>query len=318
MWQKNIIEQKKISLTAARLITAALFVAAMAGGWDGWWHISVGRDTLWIPPHLLLYSSILVALMYGFYAWVTTQNALWKRLAYVMVFIPLSAPFDDMWHGIFGIEPVNSLLIIWSPPHVVLVLAIAASFLMLLPILRLDRDVIARRLLTSMAFAGIINALFFLISPFQPTGGFGLAGFWGAGLGAVVLIGSLLIARTWIGGFAAVTLVSIFILLISSVSFGSDIVPDVVVIPHDHSKPWIVVFSLLLPSLYLDFVKHKLWLQAAVASLLWAGLIYGFSSLFFEVQFHYSVLDGVTAIFASLLGGLFIGVVLSRLQYFKK
>jgi len=123
--------------TAARLrrwgtlLGVALAVILILGSsWDGDWHGRVGRDTFWIPPHLMIYSSItlfgLVAL--GITAW-TTLNVPKDAPGLLRLFgiqappgialmgigvvvSMMAAPFDDVWHRTFGID-----VSIWSPPH---------------------------------------------------------------------------------------------------------------------------------------------------------------------------------------------------------
>lgn len=123
--------------TGARLRHAALFgvvitlfMTAFGGQWDVNWHMYVGRDWFWIPPHVLIYSGVagagLIALMVtawsSLYASSKTRGYLGlPRLhapagfalvglgALVMI---ASAPFDDWWHQVYGID-----VTIWSPPH---------------------------------------------------------------------------------------------------------------------------------------------------------------------------------------------------------
>lgn len=142
-----------------RLTVSALFIAVMAGAWDAWWHGAIGRETFWEPPHLLLYSAVIVAIVAGVYGWYKTREKIWRRLAIILALVPLSAPFDDMWHRIFGIEDISSPLIVWSPPHLVLVGAIAASFVGLLPLIRRDIDVTAQRFFGGLTLAAILNLL---------------------------------------------------------------------------------------------------------------------------------------------------------------
>lgn len=80
---------KKLSPTfLSRLIIISLFVAVLAGSWDAWWHGAVGRDTLWEPPHLLLYGAIVVAILTGMYGWYKTRQRIWRRLAILLILIP--------------------------------------------------------------------------------------------------------------------------------------------------------------------------------------------------------------------------------------
>ena len=62
------------ALGAGGVWVAAAAAAAGVGSayWDDSWHTTLGRDSTFIPPHLLLYASILTALL----GW-----RLWKRLS---------------------------------------------------------------------------------------------------------------------------------------------------------------------------------------------------------------------------------------------
>lgn len=108
--------------------------------WDISWHMTIGRDTLWSPPHVLeQIGAGLAGLACGFVALRTTFAgsyamreasvrfwgfraplgawiAIWG--AFAMMF---SVPFDDWWHNAYGLD-----VEILSPPHVVLLLGMIA------------------------------------------------------------------------------------------------------------------------------------------------------------------------------------------------
>jgi hypothetical protein len=115
------------------LSAAATFVI-IGVVWDISWHMSIGRDTLWSPPHLATYASAVVAgLTCGYIVLATTFRgspetrarsvsfwgfrgplgawiAIWGAIAMLT-----SAPFDDWWHNAYGLD-----VKIVSPPHTLL------------------------------------------------------------------------------------------------------------------------------------------------------------------------------------------------------
>lgn len=102
--------------------------------WDISWHMTIGRDTLWSPPHVLEQIGAGLAgfacgflvlrttfagsaeakggsvRFWGFRAPLGAWIAIWG--AFAMIF---SVPFDDWWHNAYGLD-----VEILSPPHVVL------------------------------------------------------------------------------------------------------------------------------------------------------------------------------------------------------
>jgi hypothetical protein len=118
--------------TAAILLSAAGIVTGLM--WDISWHMSIGRDTFWAPPHMLEYVSALTAgLTCGWVVLRTTfagapdQQASGVRFwgfrgplgAWITIWgtfaMLVSAPFDDWWHSAYGLD-----VKIVSPPHMVL------------------------------------------------------------------------------------------------------------------------------------------------------------------------------------------------------
>jgi len=295
-----------------RLITTALFTAVLAGTWDVWWHGALGRESFWSPPHLLLYSSVLVAIGTGFYGWWKTREQAWKWLALVLFLIPASAPFDELWHRIFGVEQVNSPLIVWSPPHIILVLSLVSSFIVLFFYLQKDEDLIAQHLLQSVALASALSLLTFLASPLEPLGPYHLIGYSGAAVGSGIIAAAFLLAQQWMRRFGSAITVAALFMLIAAMNFSEKVAANVNIQPHDHPPGWLVIFSCLLPAVLIDVLYEKpLWLRGGIVGLLHGGLLYGFSSMFFEPQFQYSSQAALIAIGTSLVAGIVVGFFLS-------
>lgn len=118
---------------------AALWGMLAAKLWGGWgltwdirWHLLIGRDSFWIPPHLLIYWAVTVVLLVSLAT--LARETLRARsgrpapgavrraglvgtpgthLAFRGVVLTLlSAPIDNLWHRLFGLD-----VTIWSPPH---------------------------------------------------------------------------------------------------------------------------------------------------------------------------------------------------------
>jgi hypothetical protein len=126
----------------------ASLLLMVGGAWDIAWHHTLGRDTFWSLPHLVLYSAVgmmgLVCLVMQVRTTVgrrtdvaldSTLVELWGlraprgfALAGVGVLgAVLSAPFDEAWHRLFGID-----VTVWSPPHLFAIAAAGAIRLGLL------------------------------------------------------------------------------------------------------------------------------------------------------------------------------------------
>jgi hypothetical protein len=104
--------------------------------WDISWHMTIGRDGLFSPPHLAIYLGAVIAGFFSgyqvlyitfagsarkpesvrfwgiFYSPLGALFCIWGAFAMLT-----SAPFDDWWHNTYGLD-----VTILSPPHTVLAL----------------------------------------------------------------------------------------------------------------------------------------------------------------------------------------------------
>jgi len=296
-----------------RIISVALFIAVLAGTWDVWWHGAIGRETLWEPPHLLLYSAVLVAIISGIFGWRITKEIEWRNLAIVLFLVPISAPFDELWHQFFGVEDLTSPLIVWSPPHIAIVLSIIISAIFVLKVLKKDTKE-SQTLFGSMLFAVILSMGLFLLSPLDPFGPWHLLGFYGAGIISLLFFGIFLIAKNRIPGFSGVFLTAVFFLIITSIGFSEQIAEGVTIIPHDHPPPFIIIFSTLIAAGVISLTKiNKSLITAGIAGFLWSSIIYGFSWMFFNSQYVYTSSEGAVAIVSSTMGVIFISLIYNRI-----
>jgi hypothetical protein len=106
--------------------------SAMIGlHWDIAWHRSIGRDSFWTPPHLMIQACGILGgviaigriffgdkraavRIWGFSGPLGAFICAWGAVAMIS-----SAPFDDWWHNAYGLD-----VKIISPPHSLLALGI--------------------------------------------------------------------------------------------------------------------------------------------------------------------------------------------------
>jgi hypothetical protein len=119
---------------------AAVTSGVFGGVWDIAWHKSIGRDSFWTLPHVLIYlCGVLAGVACGYVIMSTTFNrnsplrpasiAMWGFRGPLGAFMCVwgsvamiaSAPFDNWWHEAYGLD-----VKILSPPHVLLALGMTA------------------------------------------------------------------------------------------------------------------------------------------------------------------------------------------------
>src|SRR5215470_7496933 len=118
------------------LYVGNIYLGIVGGAWDLSWHMSIGRDTFWTVPHILMQTEAVVGAVICLYVILTTTLAaesaerqasvrilglrgpggafiaFWGSIAMVA-----SAPIDNWWHNAYGLD---SLII--TPPHMLSVL----------------------------------------------------------------------------------------------------------------------------------------------------------------------------------------------------
>jgi hypothetical protein len=114
----------------------AVISSVIGGAWDISWHESIGRDTFWTTPHILIQlCGVISGISCGYLILSTTFQkdsplraysiSMWGfrgpmgafLCAWGGVTMITSAPFDNWWHAAYGLD-----VKILSPPHVLLAL----------------------------------------------------------------------------------------------------------------------------------------------------------------------------------------------------
>jgi hypothetical protein len=110
-------------------LTALALLGAFGNAWDLFWHITIGRDSFWIPPHTMMYTAVALS---GLIALAVVLGDTWRRadglssmlgfraplgffiLGLGVLQMLIAAPFDDWWHRRYGVD-----VSVWSPPHLI-------------------------------------------------------------------------------------------------------------------------------------------------------------------------------------------------------
>lgn len=129
--------ERVLRRTAGWLMLFFLLQGELGAIWDREWHYFIGRDQFWIPPHILIYSSVTGAGLCALVVVLSDTVRYHLRVpgvddrstvrfltlfhapfgffvAGVGVLIAVSAaPLDNRWHEMYGID-----VVMWAPFHV--------------------------------------------------------------------------------------------------------------------------------------------------------------------------------------------------------
>jgi len=180
MKQKKTFLGKGSWQTVCFPVTSLIIIAAI--NFDGFWHVSIGRDSLFIPPHLILYSGLVFLFIFLYKTKGSVPKITWLLAALVVS----AAPFDDWWHTNFGVEEIDNILIVWSPSHLMVELSLIGLFV-----------IVMRKLVTQNAkfsltlqWAAISSLVMIILMPLGLLGPYQVLGVFG-GLVNIFVIGLL-------------------------------------------------------------------------------------------------------------------------------
>lgn len=138
---RSDITERRIRQTSAWTILCLVLLGELGLAWDRRWHDYVGRDQFWIPPHIMMYTSVagsgLIAL---FVVLLDTRRYYQKKagvddsstvtilrffhaplgfalLGFGTLTDLIAAPFDNYWHELYGVD-----VTLWTPFHLMGVL----------------------------------------------------------------------------------------------------------------------------------------------------------------------------------------------------
>ena len=309
--QKKSYLKSLVSGTLLHVAVLATATISFGASFDAWWHVSKGRDSFFVLPHLFIFTAVFFLLLLSFYAWRNLKLRQWKPVFLWMLLVPISLPIDQLWHYYRGNESVTSILIVWSPPHVLLFLGAIGSFAYVSLLIKKEKTMIAREIFGSLLIASLLNVVFIITGPFFPFSPFAVAGFFGAAVASFVVVYLFLYARRTLPNTMPAFMVAAFSALLltafsdSNAVYGSRAIGTYPLIPN-----WIVLLGQIAPATIIDLMPtSSSRLVGALAGMGFGIVLYAVSYNFIDTLFQPTTAQILIAILCSTFGGFEAGVI---------
>jgi len=263
--------------------------------WDISWHISIGRDGLFSPPHLAMYLGAIISGIFSGYQVLRTSFAgspqekaasvkfwgifngslgalfcIWGAIAMLT-----SAPFDDWWHNTYGLD-----VTILSPPHTVLLLGmVGIQFGAMVSVMAIQNrsageDVPVRSRVLNLIYAAATGFFLLMVctilSEYQGRPYMHHKLFYIVGAIFYPLLLSAYSRSShskWGATQAAAIYMSISLLMIWILPlFPAEPLLGPILNPIDHFQSWQFPLLLIVPAVLIDMVEHRIskndWIKA--------------------------------------------------------
>ncbi len=257
--------------------------------WDISWHISVGRDGLFSPPHLAMYLGAVISGVFSGYQVLKTTIAgseaekmqsvkFWKIFygslgamfcIWGAIAMLTSAPFDDWWHNTYGLD-----VTILSPPHTVLLLGmVGIQFGAMVSVMAIQNrssmvvdDLSDRRnrilnIIYAMAGGFFLMMVCTILSEYQSRHDMHSATFYiVAGIFYPLLLCAF--SRSSQSRWGATSAAGIYMLVLLLMNWILPLFPaepklGPILNPIDSFQPWDFPLLLIFPAMALDYIQHK-------------------------------------------------------------
>ena len=260
--------------------------------WDIMWHMSIGRDGLFAPPHVVIYVGAVVSGLFSAYQILNltlTRNhpgrasavpfwgvffgplgamfSVWGALAMLT-----SAPFDDWWHNTYGLD-----VQILTPPHTILAIGImTVQFGAMVGVLSLQNQYRGRTIqfgtddarratrlkwLFAIAAGLLLTMLFSMVAESMVRYRSHHSSYYT--VGAIILPFYLLaVGRASLLRWPITTIAALYMLFLAGPSWFLQLFPATprlgpVLNPITHYQAFVFPLLLVIPGIVLDWLMHR-------------------------------------------------------------
>ncbi|MES2023570.1 MAG: hypothetical protein V4439_02705 [Patescibacteria group bacterium] len=300
-----------------RLIPFMSICMATALLWDAWWHVAIGRDQFFIPPHTALYLCLSVIIICSFIAWRKTKNKIYRNSFWISLLFPITGVLDQAWHSVFGTENLISPIVVWSPPHLLILGSLITLTLFSRKIAKLGSDHTVDWLLDCGLWATFLGYILIFTLPFFPLGAYRVMGFWGAGIVVFTWIAVMLHLGKQKKKSESILLTTIFYAFISSVGPATLIHPAPGVIINEFFNPpfWLFLFSYILPAIIVETIpKFNLVIKGLIMGILSAVIFYVGASYLVHPNFAFTTNEIIISVLSCAVAGVLAGVFILKIK----
>lgn len=301
----------KNHIKLVQYLTLSLMIASFGVSFDAFWHLTKGRESFFVLPHLFVYGGSILSIYFSWLGHRYIKKSEWTWIFRILLLIPLSAPLDELWHILYGKEPVDSITILWSPPHALLFLS-AMTVMILTARMVKQTDRLKNKNLLGCILAGLfLNLAVIFMGPFYPTSPINILGSSGLGIIALVALITMFYTRRWFNDYGSASLTIGTFLILQMLLFDSNFY-----ISEDsnffHMPDWNLILVYLVPAMIVDASDN--WYtpsRGMIAGLLFGILFFGLGGLAPSSPFVYADLWSGTI--TSAIGGIFAGFIFEHL-----
>ncbi|MDO8509294.1 MAG: hypothetical protein Q7S27_06465 [Nanoarchaeota archaeon] len=296
------------------LFAISIFIFIAAWYWDGWWHVALGRDRFFSPPHVSIYINLFILFFSTLFLYKGSNNRIYAVALFTQSISLFCGIVDIFWHGYFGVEKLISPLIVWSPPHMASFASIFIGMVFILQdwIKQYSKNKDQLQFFQIVLLSGsAFSVLGILTSPLQPLGWHHILGVWGIVITTFFAAFYLIYLAYKMPQTGIVTLT--MLILIVFITFESHtFAPGLSLPPHATPPFWLHFHATILAVVWLDFInlrKYRPVLMGTISGFLLA-LVYAIFWRFVQNEtFSYSFNESILFVIAGTIGGSCAGLL---------